>query len=77
MSAILSESVTLPCGLVFPNRLCKGAMAEGLAPETHVPDGKFETVYGQWGDGGWGMLLTGISSPRSLSSKCADHAQEM
>ncbi|KAB8293091.1 hypothetical protein EYC80_007450 [Monilinia laxa] len=54
----LSQDITLPCGLSVPNRLCKGAMAEAMSA-THVPDEKFLKAYGNWADGGWGMILTG------------------
>ncbi|KAI9643496.1 hypothetical protein NHQ30_008115 [Ciborinia camelliae] len=55
---LLSEDITLPCGLSLPNRLCKGAMAEAMST-THVPDETFLKAYGTWADGGWGMILTG------------------
>ncbi|KAA8566426.1 hypothetical protein EYC84_008991 [Monilinia fructicola] len=59
---ILSQDVTLPCGLSLPNRLCKGAMAEAMST-THVPDERFLKAYGNWADGGWGMMLTGNVQP--------------
>jgi 2,4-dienoyl-CoA reductase-like NADH-dependent reductase (Old Yellow Enzyme family) len=34
-------------------------MAEAMAP-THQLDEKFMKAYGQWADGGWGMIITGI-----------------
>ncbi|KAF7928933.1 uncharacterized protein EAE97_009775 [Botrytis byssoidea] len=55
---LLSEKITLPCGLTLPNRLCKGAMAEAMST-THVPDESFLKAYGTWADGGWGMVMTG------------------
>ncbi|PQE24954.1 hypothetical protein CJF32_00007309 [Rutstroemia sp. NJR-2017a WRK4] len=55
---LLSQELTLPCGLRLPNRLSKGAMAEAMAP-THQLDEKFLKAYGQWADGGWGMIITG------------------
>jgi len=48
-------------------------MAENMAPAAanHTPNGKFSNVYGQWADGGWGMLLTGMETifyiPKSLN----------
>lgn len=57
----LSEQLTLPNGLVLPNRLAKAAMAEGMAP-AHVPNETFTPAYGQWADGGWGMIITGANS---------------
>ena len=32
-SDALAQPLTLPCGAVLPNRLCKAAMTEGLADE--------------------------------------------
>ncbi|KAM0154765.1 hypothetical protein ACHAQE_005508 [Botrytis cinerea] len=55
---LVSEKITLPCGLTLPNRLCKGAMAEAMST-THVPDEQFLKAYGTWADGGWGMIMTG------------------
>ncbi|OOF92392.1 hypothetical protein ASPCADRAFT_8673 [Aspergillus carbonarius ITEM 5010] len=57
--ASLHESVRLPCGLVFPNRLAKAAMAESLAGSGNVPTPTLLEAYNQWGQGGWGALLTG------------------
>ncbi|PWY70446.1 FMN binding oxidoreductase [Aspergillus heteromorphus CBS 117.55] len=55
----LNEPVKLPCGLVFPNRLVKAAMAESLAGSGNAPTPTFLEAYNQWGQGGWGGLLTG------------------
>ncbi|PYH95749.1 FMN binding oxidoreductase [Aspergillus ellipticus CBS 707.79] len=55
----LNEPVKLPCGLVFPNRLVKAAMAEALAGSGHVPTPTLLEAYNQWAQGGWGGLLTG------------------
>jgi hypothetical protein len=70
-----AQELTLPSGLVFPNRLAKvslklhldktsyslfqAALAETMAPGSHVPDEKFHIAYGEWAKGGWGMILTG------------------
>ncbi|RAK91719.1 FMN-linked oxidoreductase [Aspergillus costaricaensis CBS 115574] len=62
LSSFLSlskEPLRLPCGLVFPNRLVKAAMAEGLAEGSHLPGPRISRVYGEWANGGWGALLTG------------------
>ncbi|PKS08628.1 hypothetical protein jhhlp_005015 [Lomentospora prolificans] len=59
-SLLLSHPLTLPCGLVFPNRLAKAAMTEQMADSEKLPTpGYFKNAYGAWADGGWGMLLTG------------------
>ncbi|KAH7370469.1 NADH:flavin oxidoreductase/NADH oxidase-like protein [Rhexocercosporidium sp. MPI-PUGE-AT-0058] len=54
----LSEKIELPCGLVLPNRLAKAAMAEVMAKD-HNPSVGFPSAYGEWADGGWGMVITG------------------
>ncbi|KAI9036401.1 FMN-linked oxidoreductase [Aspergillus affinis] len=59
MPSPLNEPVKLPCGLVFPNRLVKAAMAEMLADRsTNLPTRDILEVYHQWGQGGWGGILT-------------------
>ncbi|GKZ33789.1 hypothetical protein AbraIFM66950_003870 [Aspergillus brasiliensis] len=57
--ASLHDPVKLPCGLVFPNRLAKAAMAEALAGSGNQPTPTLLKAYDQWGQGGWGALLTG------------------
>ena len=59
MSQILSESLSLPCGAVIPNRIGKAAMTEGLATAQGMPTPELERLYGLWSDGGAGLLLTG------------------
>lgn len=58
-SSILSQPLTLPCGAVLPNRLCKAAMTEGLADEYLRATPRHETLYQRWSEGGAGLLLTG------------------
>ncbi|KAL4874627.1 hypothetical protein BJY04DRAFT_203562 [Aspergillus karnatakaensis] len=55
----LSDSVKLPCGLVFPNRLVKAAMAELLGGFSNTPTPSLLKVYDEWAKGNWGALLTG------------------
>ncbi|KAL2832889.1 hypothetical protein BDW59DRAFT_138839 [Aspergillus cavernicola] len=55
----LGDSVKLPCGLVFPNRLAKAAMAELLAGSGNAPTPSLLKVYDQWAKGNWGAVLTG------------------
>ncbi|KAL6232940.1 hypothetical protein BDW75DRAFT_216389 [Aspergillus navahoensis] len=55
----LSDSVKLPCGLVFPNRLVKAAMAEMLAGFQNIPTPALINAYDKWAQGGWGAVLTG------------------
>jgi len=40
------------------SRLAKAAMAEVMAPD-HNPSKGFSSAYGEWADGGWGMVITG------------------
>ncbi|KAJ5218393.1 Aldolase-type TIM barrel [Penicillium cinerascens] len=58
MPSPLADSVKLPCGLVFPNRLSKAAMAELMA-KTNQPNDSLNDAYEQWSQGGWGSILTG------------------
>ena len=55
----LHDPLTLPCGLVLPNRIMKAAMSEALANSAHAPDGRLEQLYRTWGEGGYGLLITG------------------
>ncbi|KAL2850223.1 FMN-linked oxidoreductase [Aspergillus pseudoustus] len=59
MPSPLNDAVKLPCGLVFPNRLSKAAMAENLATSDSNPNEDFNLAYNKWSDGGWGMIMTG------------------
>ena len=59
MSSILSQTLTLPCGVSIPNRICKAAMTEGLASPAGLPTPELERLYGLWSDGGAGILLSG------------------
>ncbi|KAG4430479.1 hypothetical protein IFR05_014041 [Cadophora sp. M221] len=54
----VSEKIELPCGLVLPNRIAKAAMAEIMSPD-HNPSSDIASAYGEWADGGWGMVITG------------------
>lgn len=61
MALQISQPITLPSGLVLPNRLVKAAMAENMAgPATdYLPDDAVKRSYTAWADAGWGMILTG------------------
>jgi 2,4-dienoyl-CoA reductase-like NADH-dependent reductase (Old Yellow Enzyme family) len=58
-SAVLNQPLTLPCGVVLKNRLCKSAMSENLAPADHGPDERFCRLYETWALGGVGLGITG------------------
>ncbi len=53
------SELTLPCGAVVKNRLCKAAMTEGLADSGNRATGRHVTLYRRWAEGGAGVLLTG------------------
>jgi 2,4-dienoyl-CoA reductase-like NADH-dependent reductase (Old Yellow Enzyme family) len=55
----ITRELTLPCGLVLPNRLCKAAMTEGLADARNRPTEAHRRLYRRWAEGGAGTLLTG------------------
>lgn len=55
----INDNLELPCGAVIKNRLCKGAMTEGLADEQNRATSKHVNLYNKWSSGGAGILLTG------------------
>ena len=56
---LLETSLTLPCGAISPNRICKAAMTEGLATPKGLPSAELNRLYELWSDGGAGILLSG------------------
>lgn len=58
---IIAQPLTLPCGLVLPNRLVKCPMQETLAeaPFFDPPVEKFKNLYGQWAAAEYGLIITG------------------
>ena len=58
-STLLTSSLTLPCGVTVPNRICKAAMTEGLATPEGLPSDELNRLYGLWSDGGAGIFLSG------------------
>ncbi|RAK95597.1 NADH:flavin oxidoreductase/NADH oxidase family protein [Aspergillus ibericus CBS 121593] len=59
MASVVSQKLTLNCGLQLENRLVKAAMAEHMADGNSLPTELHDRAYAEWGRGGWGMLLTG------------------
>ncbi len=57
--SMLNEPLSLPCGAILRNRLCKAAMTEGLADRHNRATRGHERLYRRWGAGGIGMMLTG------------------
>jgi 2,4-dienoyl-CoA reductase-like NADH-dependent reductase (Old Yellow Enzyme family) len=51
--------LTLPNGLVVPNRIAKAAMEENLADRAHLPGQALLRLYSRWAEGGAGLILTG------------------
>jgi 2,4-dienoyl-CoA reductase-like NADH-dependent reductase (Old Yellow Enzyme family) len=58
---VISEPLTLPCGLTLPNRLVKCPMQETLAEEPlyDPPLSKFNNLYSQWARSKYGLIITG------------------
>ncbi|KAL8286164.1 hypothetical protein RQP46_004652 [Phenoliferia psychrophenolica] len=58
---IISAPLTLPCGLVLPNRTVKCPMQETLAvaPYYDPPMEEFNRLYSRWADADWGLIITG------------------
>ena len=58
---LIAQPLTLPCGLVLPNRLVKCPMQETLAVEPFYdpPVDKFENLYTQWAAADYGLIITG------------------
>lgn len=55
----LHDPLTLPSGLVLPNRIAKAAMTENLADVANQPTPRHERLYRRWAEGGAGLLITG------------------
>jgi len=58
---LISEPLTLPCGLTLPNRLVKCPMQETLAeaPLFDPPIDTFKELYGTWSRSKYGLIITG------------------
>ncbi|MEM0985774.1 MAG: NADH:flavin oxidoreductase/NADH oxidase family protein [Pseudomonadota bacterium] len=55
----IEAPLTLPSGLVIPNRLAKAAMTEGLADPQNRATLRHVTLYRRWAEGGIGLQITG------------------
>jgi 2,4-dienoyl-CoA reductase-like NADH-dependent reductase (Old Yellow Enzyme family) len=55
----LEDKLTLPSGLVLPNRIAKAPMTENLADRQNQPSVRHERAYRRWAEGGAGLLITG------------------
>ncbi|CCF46305.1 hypothetical protein CH063_15100 [Colletotrichum higginsianum] len=58
-NSAIAKPLTLKCGLTLPNRLTKAAMAENWADNEGLPSKAIHAPYGEWADGGWGLVMTG------------------
>jgi len=59
MTDQISSPLTLPCGVVLANRLCKAAMSEGLADHKNDATARHVNLYRRWASSGAGLLLSG------------------
>ncbi|WP_296048645.1 NADH:flavin oxidoreductase/NADH oxidase family protein [uncultured Alteromonas sp.] len=55
----LFHSLTLPNGIVIPNRIAKAAMEENLATADNLPSPQMMALYAAWASGGSGLLISG------------------
>lgn len=55
----ITDSLTLPCGQIIKNRVCKAAMTERIALGNNFTNEKHIELYKKWGAGDIGVLLTG------------------
>ncbi len=55
----LNQPLTLPNGIVIPNRLAKAATSETLATYSNNPNEKHVRLYRRWAASGIGMIITG------------------
>lgn len=55
----LSDSFTLPCGLLIKNRFVKAALSEQLADNAHQPTQALSALARRWAWGEVGIILTG------------------
>ncbi|MEM7216595.1 MAG: NADH:flavin oxidoreductase/NADH oxidase family protein [Pseudomonadota bacterium] len=59
MTAKLSDTLKLPCGIEINNRFGKSAMTESLADHTDAPNPAHHSLYKRWSQGGPGLQVTG------------------
>ena len=70
MTTPLGHALTLPCGLVLPNRIAKAALSEFMADSDGVPSEHMISLYRRWGEGGAGLVITGnvMVDPRYIEA---------
>ena len=55
----LAEPLELPSGVRLRNRIAKAALSEALGDSDNAPDERLAALYRRWGQGGYGLLITG------------------
>ncbi len=83
--ASLTEPLHLPCGQVLPNRIMKSALSEGLGDAGLGPDERLERLFGRWGTGGFGLIVTGnvmidrtqLGEPGNVAIEDERHLEEL
>ena len=55
----LNQPLTLPCGVVLPNRIAKAPMSEHQAERDMTPGKRLWRLYDTWSRGGAGLLISG------------------
>lgn len=70
MTTPLGHPLTLPCGLVLPNRIAKAALSEFMADSGGTPLEHMIALYRRWGEGGAGLIITGnvMVDPRYIEA---------
>lgn len=56
---MLSDTLTLPCGQVLPNRFMKSALSEQLGDKRRNPSTKLIEASRRWSEGGTGLIVSG------------------
>jgi 2,4-dienoyl-CoA reductase-like NADH-dependent reductase (Old Yellow Enzyme family) len=59
MSRELFSPLALRSGGTLRNRIAKAAVEENMAGSAQLPDERLISLYGRWGEGGAGLLITG------------------
>ena len=59
MNDILDSELSLPCGKVLKNRICKSALTERIAEGDNLVNQKHLNLYEKWAEGNVGTVLTG------------------
>ncbi|TPX30805.1 hypothetical protein SmJEL517_g05715 [Synchytrium microbalum] len=58
--SVLSQSLTLPCGITIKNRIAKAPLTDFIADaRDNLPNERVFTVYSRWARSGCGLIVTG------------------